>query len=204
MVLCSSNLVLILPQPFLTPVPPIGSEILAKIALPFGYIIGSLRTVLILALGLAYVALVRGVCLALVNIMFLSKKLQALMSPGSCSTIIPISNQSPHIYNLSPYSPAGWCLVDTSGARDPETRASHHFPFLFVLHQLLQFQEDSTKQRVMEPSNRRYYCVQLGFMDRNSMASFPVCFEPISALVLEILHIAHTSQVQSHVRSTSV
>jgi hypothetical protein len=134
MVLCSSNLVLILPQPFLTPVPPIESEVLAKIALPFGYIIGSLRTVLILALGLAYVALVRGVCLALVNIMFLSKNLQALMSPGSCSTIIPISNRSPHIYNLSPYSPAGWRLVDTSGARDPETRASHHFPCLFVVY----------------------------------------------------------------------
>jgi hypothetical protein len=67
MVLCSSNLVLIIPQPFLTPVPPIGSEILAKIAFPFGYIIGSLRTVLILALGLAYVALVQCVCLALVK-----------------------------------------------------------------------------------------------------------------------------------------
>jgi hypothetical protein len=59
---------LMLQQPFLTPVPPIGSGLLVKIALPFRYIIGVLRTVLILALSLIYVVLVRGVCSALVSL----------------------------------------------------------------------------------------------------------------------------------------
>ena len=65
----SSGFVLMLPQPFLTPVPPIGLEVLAKLVLPFGYVIGLFRTVLVLALGLTYVALALGVCLALVSIM---------------------------------------------------------------------------------------------------------------------------------------
>jgi hypothetical protein len=59
---------LMLRQPFLTPVPPIGSGVLAKVAIPFGYIIGASRAVLVLALGLLYVTLVRGVCLAFVSL----------------------------------------------------------------------------------------------------------------------------------------
>jgi len=50
-------------QPFLPPVPPVGSGILVKVALPFGYVIGALRTLLLLALFMIYIALVRGVCL---------------------------------------------------------------------------------------------------------------------------------------------
>jgi hypothetical protein len=66
-----------LQQPFLTPVPPIGSGLLVKIALPFRYIIGVLRTVLILALSLIYVVLVRGVCLALVSLNVFPKSASA-------------------------------------------------------------------------------------------------------------------------------
>ncbi|KAF8974211.1 hypothetical protein BDZ97DRAFT_1911419 [Flammula alnicola] len=55
-------------QPFLTPVPPLGSELLARVTLPVRYILGFVRTVLILILILAYVLFVQGVCLILVPI----------------------------------------------------------------------------------------------------------------------------------------
>ncbi|KAG6902288.1 hypothetical protein C0995_001898 [Termitomyces sp. Mi166 len=49
-------------QPFLTPVPPLGSDLLAEVTLPLQYAIGTVRTVLVLTLLLLYVALVSGVC----------------------------------------------------------------------------------------------------------------------------------------------
>ncbi|THH33586.1 hypothetical protein EUX98_g559 [Antrodiella citrinella] len=49
-------------QPFLTPLPPAGSELLATILLPVGYVVGVIRTALIVALGVIYVVLVSGVC----------------------------------------------------------------------------------------------------------------------------------------------
>ncbi|CAL1701382.1 unnamed protein product [Somion occarium] len=52
-------------QPFLTPVPPVGSNILANVLLPFGYVVGILRITLILALAAIYAILVQGVCLIL-------------------------------------------------------------------------------------------------------------------------------------------
>ncbi|KAI0921305.1 hypothetical protein AcW1_004674 [Taiwanofungus camphoratus] len=51
-------------QPFLRPVPPTGSETLAKLVLPFRYLIGAVRTLLVVVLGLLY-ALIGGVCLVL-------------------------------------------------------------------------------------------------------------------------------------------
>lgn len=54
-------------QPFLTPVPPLGSEFIAKLTLPVGIILGAVRVVLILALTLVYITLVRGICLLFVN-----------------------------------------------------------------------------------------------------------------------------------------
>ncbi|KAL0949722.1 hypothetical protein HGRIS_009762 [Hohenbuehelia grisea] len=50
-------------QPFLNPVPPIGSDALATVALPFGYALAVIRTVLVVALSLLYVVLVNGLCL---------------------------------------------------------------------------------------------------------------------------------------------
>ncbi|KZT12802.1 uncharacterized protein LAESUDRAFT_733399 [Laetiporus sulphureus 93-53] len=49
-------------QPFLRPVPPTDSELLANIALPFGYVAGAIRTAVVIALGILYVILVAGVC----------------------------------------------------------------------------------------------------------------------------------------------
>ncbi|KAI0352858.1 hypothetical protein OH77DRAFT_1484597 [Trametes cingulata] len=50
-------------QPFLRPIPPSGSEILATIITPVGYALGAVKTTLVLALALLYVVLVQGVCL---------------------------------------------------------------------------------------------------------------------------------------------
>ncbi|KJA29963.1 hypothetical protein HYPSUDRAFT_60806 [Hypholoma sublateritium FD-334 SS-4] len=50
-------------QPFLTPVPPLGSEIIAKVTLPLRLLLGIIRTTLVLSLALLYVLVVRGVCL---------------------------------------------------------------------------------------------------------------------------------------------
>ena len=55
-------------KPFLTPVPPLGSDATAKVLLPFAYIIGIVRTALVLVLALAYAVLVHGVCLVLVGV----------------------------------------------------------------------------------------------------------------------------------------
>ncbi|KAH9940576.1 hypothetical protein B0H21DRAFT_878319 [Amylocystis lapponica] len=55
-------------QPFLKPIPPSGSEALALVVLPFGYVAGAIRSLLLIALGLLYVLLVRGVCLILVPV----------------------------------------------------------------------------------------------------------------------------------------
>ncbi|KAG5644075.1 hypothetical protein DXG03_009165 [Asterophora parasitica] len=50
-------------QPFLTPVPPLGSDLLAKATLPLRYVIGAVRTALVLVLLVLYVALVPGFCI---------------------------------------------------------------------------------------------------------------------------------------------
>ncbi|KAF5322698.1 hypothetical protein D9619_000453 [Psilocybe cf. subviscida] len=50
-------------QPFLTPVPPLGSDLLAKATLPIRYPLAVIRTALVLVLALVYVLLVQGICL---------------------------------------------------------------------------------------------------------------------------------------------
>ncbi|KAF8484950.1 hypothetical protein DFH94DRAFT_717254 [Russula ochroleuca] len=49
-------------QPFLTPVPPLGSSIVAKIALPLSYALGVIRTTLVVAIAAVYLVFVSGVC----------------------------------------------------------------------------------------------------------------------------------------------
>ena len=46
-------------QPFLKPLPPGGSEVLAQATLPLRYALAILRTALILVLALAYIVIVR-------------------------------------------------------------------------------------------------------------------------------------------------
>ncbi|KAF9482493.1 hypothetical protein BDN70DRAFT_875059 [Pholiota conissans] len=55
-------------QPFLTPVPPLGSELLARVVLPVRLALGLIRTALVLVLALLYVLLVQGVCMVFVPI----------------------------------------------------------------------------------------------------------------------------------------
>ncbi|KAF8505586.1 hypothetical protein F5888DRAFT_1837178 [Russula emetica] len=49
-------------QPFLTPVPPLGSNAVAKIALPLSYVLGIIRTTLVVAIAAVYLVFVSGVC----------------------------------------------------------------------------------------------------------------------------------------------
>ncbi|KAH7916202.1 hypothetical protein BJ138DRAFT_1053487, partial [Hygrophoropsis aurantiaca] len=55
-------------QPFLTPIPPSETDVIAAALLPIRHIIGILRTSLILGLVFVYFLLVRGVCLVFVPI----------------------------------------------------------------------------------------------------------------------------------------
>ena len=54
-------------QPFLTPVPPLSNDVLAKALLPFRYLLGVARTLLVLGLALIYLVLVQGICLVFVR-----------------------------------------------------------------------------------------------------------------------------------------
>ncbi|KAI0796581.1 hypothetical protein C8Q75DRAFT_802270 [Abortiporus biennis] len=50
-------------QPFLTPLPPGGQDVLATLLLPIGYALGIVKTTLIVILGIIYVLLVQGLFL---------------------------------------------------------------------------------------------------------------------------------------------
>ncbi|KAN0127465.1 hypothetical protein V8E53_014677 [Lactarius tabidus] len=55
-------------QPYLTPVPPVGSSSPLQIALPFLYVVGAVRTALVAAIAALYVVLVSGACTLLTPI----------------------------------------------------------------------------------------------------------------------------------------
>ncbi|EMD40656.1 hypothetical protein CERSUDRAFT_111238 [Gelatoporia subvermispora B] len=55
-------------RPFIKLLPPTGSDITSKLLLPFGYALGTVRTLLLLVLGLLFAVLVQGVCLLLLPI----------------------------------------------------------------------------------------------------------------------------------------
>ncbi|KAI0650649.1 hypothetical protein C8Q79DRAFT_397753 [Trametes meyenii] len=52
-------------QPFLRPIPPSDTDILATLVSPLGYVVGVVKTVLVLGLALLYLVVVQGVCLLL-------------------------------------------------------------------------------------------------------------------------------------------
>ncbi|KAI0677448.1 hypothetical protein C8Q78DRAFT_960228 [Trametes maxima] len=52
-------------QPFLRPIPPSDTEILATLTSPIGYALGAVKTVLVLGLALLYFVVVQGICLLL-------------------------------------------------------------------------------------------------------------------------------------------
>ncbi|KAH7922444.1 hypothetical protein BV22DRAFT_1037467 [Leucogyrophana mollusca] len=65
-------------QPFLSPVPPSETDVLATAFLPIRHLIGTLRTSLVLVLALVYLILVRGVCLILTPIPSVSRTVTRL------------------------------------------------------------------------------------------------------------------------------
>jgi hypothetical protein len=54
-------------QPFSTPLAPVSSNVLERFTLPFRYLLGVVRTSLILVLALVYIVLVWGLCMILVR-----------------------------------------------------------------------------------------------------------------------------------------
>lgn len=80
-------------QPFLTPMPPLGSDLLAKATLPLAYVIGFVRTVLVLILLLVYLTLVPGLCLVLVSVFYFVLFCLLFLMPNSL--------QSPYCIVLS-------------------------------------------------------------------------------------------------------
>ncbi|KAI0091914.1 hypothetical protein BDY19DRAFT_927391 [Irpex rosettiformis] len=67
-------------QPFLTPVPPVGSNALASALLPFGYIAGIVRTTAIAVLALLYMILVKGILILLSPIPPLHRMLSRIIT----------------------------------------------------------------------------------------------------------------------------
>ena len=86
-------------QPFLTPIPPLGSQlILAKVLLPLRYILATVRTLLVLLLALIYVVLVRGVCLILVKLPISSSFYHLLIYITSKLPIPPVYRLVEHLF----------------------------------------------------------------------------------------------------------
>ena len=54
-------------QPFLTPIPPLGSDTVAQITLPLSYALAVTRTVVIVAIAAVYFVFVSGLCTVLVR-----------------------------------------------------------------------------------------------------------------------------------------
>ncbi|KAI0347399.1 hypothetical protein BDW22DRAFT_1404954 [Trametopsis cervina] len=67
-------------QPFLTPVPPVASDALASALLPIGYILGVVRTAVIIVLALLYTVLVRGVLVILSPVPPLRRTLSRILT----------------------------------------------------------------------------------------------------------------------------
>jgi hypothetical protein len=60
------------------PVPPLGSELLAKFARPVGYLFGVVRALLVLALTALYLVLVPGICTIFVGLLRILEGLSSL------------------------------------------------------------------------------------------------------------------------------
>lgn len=110
-------------QPFLTPVPPVGSEFLTRVTLPVRYTLGFIRTALILFLALVYVLLVRGVCFVLVKSrIFLSRPSSLDFLIASNSLLIPFGWTHIHLYSRTISTSHPWCLLDLTRAVQSKTR----------------------------------------------------------------------------------
>ncbi|KAI0772700.1 hypothetical protein BC629DRAFT_1639305 [Irpex lacteus] len=75
-------------QPFLTPVPPVGSDALASVLLPFGYAAAAARTAAIAILTLLYVPLVQGILVIATPIPPLHRAARRVLTAIICRVIL--------------------------------------------------------------------------------------------------------------------
>jgi len=75
-------------QPFLTPVPPVGSNLLANVTLPLRCILGFVRTVLVFVLLLTYVTLVEGLCLIFTPVPPLRRTISSLLTSALARAVL--------------------------------------------------------------------------------------------------------------------
>ncbi|TFY72754.1 hypothetical protein EVG20_g255 [Dentipellis fragilis] len=76
-------------QPFLTPVPPVGSNaLLTNLTLPLRYVVGIIRTLLIFILAALHIVLVEGVCLILQPIPPLHRLIAGILTSITCRSIL--------------------------------------------------------------------------------------------------------------------
>lgn len=121
-------------QPFLTPVSPAGSDILATALLPFGYVLAILRTALIVVLGVVYALSVGGVCMVLVS--GLTSTAGEMINTARVETNRPtVSTGIPWINSVD--CSAGFAssrrVVDTSSSCSAQTRVRNHLYLLRII-----------------------------------------------------------------------
>ncbi|THH17955.1 hypothetical protein EW146_g2953 [Bondarzewia mesenterica] len=75
-------------QPFLTPVPPSGSNVLAKLALPLGFVLGIFRTAIILILAFLHTVLVQGICFVLLPIPAVHRSVTYVITAVVCRSAL--------------------------------------------------------------------------------------------------------------------
>ncbi|KAA1466211.1 hypothetical protein DENSPDRAFT_830977 [Dentipellis sp. KUC8613] len=76
-------------QPFLTPVPPVGSNaLLTNLTLPIRYVFGTIRALLIFVLATLHIVLVEGVCLILRPIPPLHRFISGILTSVTCRSVL--------------------------------------------------------------------------------------------------------------------
>lgn len=100
--------------------PPVSSDIVASILLPFGYAAGVVKTTLVVFVGLLYVVVVHGICAAVVSDIFhyYVKCSSFSVTLGSARAATP--RLHPFIYGrlCAAHSATRWRMVDTSRGRN--------------------------------------------------------------------------------------
>ena len=110
-------------QPFLRPVAPAdANDVIARLTAPLGYLIGAIRTIIVLLILAVYLLLVQGLCLLLASS---SSRHIPTHANVHTETIWPRSSyghQSFDVYSLSTCSARYGLLPYTSNKRPTEER----------------------------------------------------------------------------------
>ena len=96
--------------------PPVSSDIVASILLPFGYVIGVVKTTLVVLVGLLYVVVVHGICAAVVSDIFhyYVKCSSSSVTLGSATAATPRPHPFIYGYLCAAHSASRRSMVDTS------------------------------------------------------------------------------------------